>query len=128
MDAITAAELAAAVTRCTERLTVAGQPDPAGLLTEQLGTGDTARAQRAVEAAYGEVGAHLGTPATVDLVPLGVLRQAVLLVASQVWHAQDAPHGVANWADDGAAPVRVSRDPMTAARPLLRRYVGLGIA
>lgn len=99
----------------------------AGHLLRVIGSDDDARAQGHLATAMAQVGAYLGRPATVRTVPLDLLAHATTLVASQLWHAQDAPHGVANWADDGAAPVRVARDPMTVARPLLARFVGLGI-
>ena len=71
------------------------------------------------------VGAYVGTA----LVPYEVLGRAVLEVGSELFHRRSAPNGVAQFGTlDGAAPIRVARDPMVGAYPLLARYVGGGFA
>lgn len=61
-------------------------------------------------------------------VPKSILRRAVLEVGSELFHRRQAPNGIAQFATDGGAPIRVARDPMVAARPLLAPYLGVGIA
>lgn len=124
MDELTAATVEDAIEAVTERL---GDKLKDVHVMRLVGSDDDERAGRHLVTARATVGAYLGTPATVAGVPLDLLAHATLLVASQLWHAEDAPHGVANWADDTGTPVRVARDPLTVARPILGRFVGLGI-
>ena len=71
------------------------------------------------------VGAFVGTAT----VPSEVLGRASLEVGSELFHRRSAPNGVAQFGTlDGAAPLRVARDPMVGAYPLLNRYVGGGFA
>lgn len=64
-------------------------------------------------------------------IPEPILDEAVLLTAADEFHRRKAPNGIANQQFatlDGAvtAPIRVSRDPYAAMRPLLRPWVGGG--
>lgn len=62
-------------------------------------------------------------------IPDEVEDRAVLEVCSELFHRRQAPSGIAQFATiDGASPIRVARDPMVAAYPLLTPYVGTGIA
>lgn len=61
------------------------------------------------------------------IVPLEVRSRAVLEVGSELFHRRQAPNGVAQFASADGAPVRVARNPMVGAYPLLSPYVGLGI-
>ena len=62
-------------------------------------------------------------------VPDSVLSRAVFEVGSELFHRRSAPNGVAQFGTlDGAAPIRVARDPMVGAYPLLSRYLGGGFA
>lgn len=71
------------------------------------------------------VGAYVGTAE----VPEPIVDRAVLEVGSELFHRRQAPNGVAQFAGDlGAAPIRIARDPMVGAYPLLGRYVGPGLA
>ena len=71
------------------------------------------------------VGAYVGTAT----VPSEVLGRAALEVGSELFHRRSAPNGVAQFGtQDGAAPLRVARDPMVGAYPLLNRYVSGGFA
>lgn len=122
---MTAAAVAEAIEALTGRL--------AGKLTTQhvmraVGDSDEQRARRHLDTATATVGAYLGTASTVAAVPQAVLEQATLSAATSLHHTEQAPHGVANFGDLDATPVRVGRDPLTAARPLLRPFVGVGIA
>lgn len=61
-------------------------------------------------------------------VPAAILHRAKLECGSELYHRRSAPNGIAQFAAFDGAPVRVARDPMTAARPLLADYVGPSFA
>lgn len=62
-------------------------------------------------------------------VPDEIEGRAVLEACSELFHRRQAPSGIAQFATvDGVSPVRVARDPMVAAYPILTPYVGTGIA
>lgn len=64
--------------------------------------------------------------ATVDA---DILNRAYLEVGSELFHRRSAPNGVAQFATlDGGSAIRVARDPMVGAYPLLQPYVGLNFA
>lgn len=60
-------------------------------------------------------------------VPAAIVTRATLEAGSELFHRRQAPNGIAQFATDGAPAVRVARDPMVAARPILAPYIGLGI-
>lgn len=63
-------------------------------------------------------------------VPDDVRDRAVLEVAAELYHRRSAPNGIKNFADgfDGTAAIRVARDALVAARPLLAPYLPLAIS
>lgn len=62
-------------------------------------------------------------------VPASVLQRATIECGSELFHRRSAPNGIAQFATlDGGSAVRVARDPMVGAYPLLTPYIGLGIA
>lgn len=61
-------------------------------------------------------------------VPNNVLTRAILEVGSELYHRRSAPNGIAQFSTFDGTPIRVARDPMIGAYPLLNRYVGLGVA
>lgn len=61
-------------------------------------------------------------------VPDDIVDRAILEVGSELYHRRNAPNGVAQFAALDGAPVRVARDPMVAARPLLAPYLAGGFA
>ncbi len=61
-------------------------------------------------------------------VPPTVRDRAVLEVGSELYNRRNAPNGIAQFATPDAAPIRVARDPMVGAYPILRHYVGIGAA
>lgn len=67
---------------------------------------------------------HTGTAE----VPPEILNRAVLEVGAELYHRKTAPSGMKQFATEfGGSPVRIARDPMVAARPLLAPYVPAGI-
>ena len=63
----------------------------------------------------------------IETVPEQIHDQAVLIVASELFHRRSAPNGIAQFASMDGSPVRVAKDPMGAVYPLLLPYVGYGI-
>lgn len=63
--------------------------------------------------------------ATNSAAPVEILDRAALEVAAELYHRRGAPNGIKQFADgfDGATAIRVARDPMVAARPLLDPYM-----
>ena len=62
-------------------------------------------------------------------VPATILLRAKIECGSEFFHRRSAPNGIAQFATlDGGQAVRVARDPMIAAYPLLTPYTGLGLA
>jgi hypothetical protein len=57
-----------------------------------------------------------------------ILTRAIIEVASELYHRKNAPNGISQFATPEGNPIRVARDPMVAARPLLAPYVGGGFA
>ena len=68
---------------------------------------------------------HCGS--RVAFVPQDILDRCMLEVGSELFHRRSAPSGIAQFAAPDGAPVRVARDPMVGAYPLLRPYIGMGI-
>jgi len=63
-------------------------------------------------------------------VPEVILARAVLEVAADLYYRKAARNGVVTFGSgvESASVVRINRDPMTQAYPLLAPYVGLGFA
>lgn len=69
---------------------------------------------------------HIGTAT----VPEAIMARAVLEVGADLFYRRAARNGVVNFGNgvEAASVVRINRDPMTQAYPLLSPYVGLGFA
>jgi hypothetical protein len=63
-------------------------------------------------------------------IPQEVHDRAVMEVAAELYHRRSAPNGIKSFADglDGATAIRVARDALVAARPLLTPYLPLAIS
>jgi hypothetical protein len=101
-------------------------------------------------AVYDDLKAYVGAPASDDAfvadcwteasalvakfvgtatVNADVLNRAKIECGSELYHRRSAPNGLAQFATlDGGSAVRVARDPMIAAYPILVAWVGQGIA
>ena len=55
-------------------------------------------------------------------VPYSLVDQAVLTVASELFHRRSAPNGIAQFATMDGSPVRVAKDPMNSVYPLLMPF------
>lgn len=71
-------------------------------------------------------------PAPVEIhptsgVPQAVKDRAVLEVAAELYHRKNTKNGIAQFAvPDMASPIRIARDPMVAAYPILNRFLMRG--
>jgi len=74
--------------------------------------------------AYALVDGFVGTAT----VPSTVLERAYLEVGSELFHRRSAPNGVMQFTTLDGSAIRVARDPMVGAYPLLKRFVGFGLA
>lgn len=62
------------------------------------------------------------------VVPEAALKRACLEVGSELYHRRSAPSGISQFASPDGTPMRVARDPMVGAYPILRRYMPGGFA
>ncbi|MBB1482497.1 hypothetical protein H5392_01320 [Tessaracoccus sp. MC1865] len=71
------------------------------------------------------VDAYIGTAE----VPHDAVSRATLEVAAELFHRRQAPGGITQFATiDGPSPVRLARDPMLGAYPILDRFLPGGFA
>jgi hypothetical protein len=99
-------------------------------LAEYVGAPETdaAYVEQCWDEATSLVSAYIGTIDPVIAVPIAIEERATLEVGSELYHRRQAPNGVAQFSSFDGAPIRVARDPMLGAYPLLQRYIGLGVA
>lgn len=102
------------------------EPTGAEALAEYVKAGTvTAYVGQCWDEAQALVGRHIGDAQ----VPETIVTRATIEVGAELYNRQNAPSGVLNQATEfGGTPTRVARDPMVAAYPLLRPWVGQGIA
>lgn len=60
-------------------------------------------------------------------VPAAIHDQAVLMVASELFHRRQAPNGITQFADATGQAIRISKDPMGAANAILLPYLGYAV-
>lgn len=60
-------------------------------------------------------------------VPASVVARAVLEVGADLYYRKASRNGVATFGSVEPQPFRLNRDPMTAAYPLLRPYLVMGL-
>ncbi|MBZ4485992.1 hypothetical protein LQ938_09555 [Microbacterium sp. cx-55] len=97
------------------------------LLREYVGAGVSHNdlLTRCWETATGLVGVYVGT----SVVPAPLLELATLQVAAELFQRQSAPNGIAQFqTPDGTTGIRVARDPMLSAYPILKPFLKLGFA
>lgn len=60
-------------------------------------------------------------------VPASIVDQAVLHVASELFHRRSAPSGIMQFATLEGSPARLARDPMAGVYELLLPFCGYGV-
>ena len=65
-----------------------------------------------------------------DAIPASVFHRACVEVGADLYHRRSARNGIAGFEDTDitSAPVRINRDPLVPARPILAPYMKVGIA
>lgn len=61
------------------------------------------------------------------VVPATVHDNAVLMASSELFYRRQSPQGITQFASMDGNPARAAKDPMNAARELLRPFVGYGV-
>lgn len=61
-------------------------------------------------------------------IPDGIGRRACIEVAADLFYRRSARNGIVGINSMEVTPVRIQRDPLTPAYPLLVQYLGRGIA
>lgn len=62
-------------------------------------------------------------------IPTAVLDRAVVEVGADLWHRRSTKNGIASFGDGlDVPPIRIRRDPLDAARPLLFHWLPGGFA
>ena len=61
-------------------------------------------------------------------VPLVIVNRAIIEVGSELYNRRQAPNGISQFAANDGSAIRVARDPMVAAYPILRPYLAGGFA
>lgn len=89
-----------------------------------VGTGDQAFIATCADEATALVDAWVGAAT----VPNAVLTRAYLEVGSELYNRRQAPNGISQFTTADGGAIRVARDPMVAARPILAPFLGLGFA
>lgn len=56
-------------------------------------------------------------------VPEIKLDAAIKVTGRDLYAQRDSPQGVGQFSDTNDTPIRVARDPLVAAKPILRKYV-----
>jgi|GEM_PF-957498 len=91
-----------------------------------VSTADAGYIQACLDEAMALVDNECGTAS--EQVPDAVLDRAYIEVGSELYNRQSAPNGISQFtAGDGSA-IRVARDPMVAARPMLAPFLPGGFA
>ena len=62
------------------------------------------------------------------LIPFEVIGRAVTEVGAELFHRKNTKNAVAQFATPDGSPFRIARDPLVAAYPILRPYMGGGFA
>jgi hypothetical protein len=88
---------------------------------------DAPFAQESGEVAQQMVNDFIGGEANPFQVPESVVARAVLEVGADLYYRKASRNGVATFGSVEPQPFRLNRDPMTAAYPLLRRYLVMGL-
>lgn len=64
----------------------------------------------------------------VSTVPPTVLNRAYLEVGSELYNRRSAPNGISQFTSADGSAIRVARDPLVAARPILAPFLPLGFS
>lgn len=91
-----------------------------------VSSADDAFVLACLETAISLVDNRVGTAK--DTIPLAVLNHAYVQVGSELFNRRSAPNGISQFASPDGGAIRVARDPMVAAEPMLAPFLRLGFA
>ncbi len=84
---------------------------------------DTAFVTQCWDEATDLVTAFIGT----QIVPESIKDRAILETGSELFHRRNSPQGLAQMAAFDGSPVRVARDPMVGAYPILAKAMVINL-
>jgi hypothetical protein len=91
---------------------------------DDTGTTNDSYIQDCIDEATDMVTTFIGSATVPDLAK----DRAVLETVMSLYHRRQAPNGLAQFAGiDGTTVIRVPRDPMAGAYPILARYMVIGL-
>lgn len=61
-------------------------------------------------------------------VPAEIIQRATIEVGSELYNRRSAPNGISQFTSADGGAIRVARDPMVAARPMLSPFLPGGFA
>lgn len=61
-------------------------------------------------------------------VPVAALERAYIEAGSELYNRRAAPNGISQFSAADGSAIRIARDPMVAAEPILRPFLPLGFA
>lgn len=82
--------------------------------------------QEFIESCLGEAEALVAKKIGAATVPQEARDRAVLEVASELFNRRAAPNGISQFAGPDGSAIRVARDPMVGAYPILQPFLELG--
>lgn len=87
------------------------------------GASDTDYVQACWDTATALVDNFVGSNA----IDTNVLDRCYLMCGSELYHARNAPNGIAQYNEFNGAPVRIAKDPMVAVYSLLQPYMVMNL-
>jgi len=97
-------------------------------LTEYVNADETEESVDFVTACAGEASTLVANYVGSATVPGSILHRAVLEVGADLFHRRSSRNGVVGFEGGDILPVRIARDPMLSAYPILRQFIPIGIA
>lgn len=89
-----------------------------------VSSADVAHIQACLDEAVALVDNECGTTS----IPEVVLHRAYIEVGSELYNRRAAPNGISQFTSGDGGAIRVARDPMVAARPILAPFLPGGFA
>lgn len=91
-----------------------------------VSTSDAAFIEACADEALALVDRFVGADA--EQVPASVLNRAYLEVGSELYNRRTAPNGISQFTSADGSAIRVARDPMVGAYPILQPFMRGGFA
>jgi len=102
--------------------------DLVAALTEYVNAEDTGAPDSYVTECAAEASSLIANFVGKAKMPDEIRRRAILEVGADLFHRRASRNGVIGFEGVEAIPVRIARDPMLSAYPILRQYLPIGLA